>query len=127
MKIVVSTDSHDRWSTPPQIRRLWAGVLVAPIAWATQLMIGYALASTACAAGGRTVLVVLTALAFAGALGGGAIAWRMRRELPDEPEEASDSAARGHFMAIAGLILSLIFAAAIAAQAIPLAMLRPCE
>jgi hypothetical protein len=51
----------------------------------------------------------------------------MRRELPDKREQASDSAGRGHFMATVGLLLSVTFAAAIAVQVIPVALLPPCE
>jgi hypothetical protein len=124
---VVSDDSRDRWSTLPEIRSLWAGVLVAPVAWALHLLIAYALSNTACATPGTWVLAAVTGGAFAASLGGGYVAWRMRSSLPHEPEEASDSLGRARFMANGGLILSALFAGAIAAQAIPLALLRPCE
>jgi hypothetical protein len=124
---MVSIDASDRWSTGPRVYALWAGVLLAPIAWALQLTIAYAMADSVCTAPGTILYYVLTGGALAAATAGGVIAWRVRQQPYDTSEEAADSVGRGRFMALSGMLLSLVFGLAIVAQTIPLLMLPPCR
>lgn len=124
---MVETHPRDRWSTPPHIVRLWMGVLLAPAAWAMHFTISYALSGFACAPPQSWGLHLSTVVAAIIALGGGYLGWAVRRETAEEPEGASDSMARGRFMATAGVVMSALFLLVILAQAIPLLLLEPCR
>ena len=116
------TNAADPWSTPPRLYRVWAGVLLAPAAWAVHLTVGYALAAMLCTPSGYLALVALTAIAAAVAAAGGYLAWSLRSKAA---ETGGDSERRGRFMAVAGMLLSVLFLLAILSQVIPLAAL-PC-
>jgi hypothetical protein len=124
---VIRFESTDRWSTAPRIYHLWAGVLLAPLAWALHLGVGYALSAAVCTPPTRWPFFLLSGAAFAVAGTGGWIAWRVRRDTGDEPEDAPDARARGRFMTVAGILLSVMFLLAIAAQTIPMFLLEPCR
>lgn len=122
----LSLDAQDRWSTAPRIYWLWAGVLLPPVAWALHLNIAYAMSAAVCSPPVRWPFFLVSAIALGPALGGGWISWRLRRDTADEPEDAPTSRARGRFMALSGVLLSVIFSLSILAQTIPVLVLEPC-
>ena len=122
----VSLDPNDRWSTAPRIYRLWAGVLLAPLAWTAHLGAAYAMSAAVCSPPASWPFLLLSAAALGVALAGGAIAWGVRDRTADEPEDAPTARARGRFMTLAGILLSAMFSLAILAQAIPIFVLEPC-
>lgn len=127
MNVNISLDPHDRWSTPPRLRRLWMGILLPAAGWVAHLGIMYPLAASACSPSTIWVFFVVSAAALAMALGGGWIARGVRERTADEPEDAPGSRARGRFMALSGLLLSALFSTAIVAQTIPMFLLEPCR
>jgi hypothetical protein len=107
--------------------RLWAGVLVAPLAFLCNLQANYTLAQKLCP-GGRTAPLHFTTLLFLLlALLGGLIAWsnwaRAGQKWPDESEER---VVRNRLMAAVGVMLSLLSALIIIAQWIPQFIFNPC-
>lgn len=120
---------------PVGLRRLWAGVLTAPVAWIVAELLGYYLTSRACdrasaatashAGGTQVVLAVSLGVI---ALGGLSIAianWRAVRA----PSSAGDPPAwgRGQFMALAGVITSALFVLGIVLFALPPFLVNACD
>lgn len=123
----ISLDPQDRWSTAPRIYRLWAGLLLAPLAWAAHLTLVYAMSSAVCSPPVLWPFFLASAAALATAIAGGWIAWGVWKRSEYEPEEAPTSRARGRFMTLGGMLLTGLFAVAIVAQTIPMFVLVPCQ
>lgn len=120
----------------------WFGLLAAPHAWGLQLLVNSAITGYACYphdvpldsplwAGVRTTLAVVEALAVALALAGGWTAWRnwrrTRQEKPGSGQrlmEAGDG--RTRFMAMSGMMVSVLFLVAIVFSWIQFAVLPGC-
>ena len=110
------------------IRALWAGLLLAPVAFLVNLEVAYAFVPTACSA--RNELPVhLTHLAcLLATLFGLLTAWRSWRLTGATwPGEQGDPLARSRFMAGTGLLVSGMFLLVIVAQWIPSLVLDPCQ
>lgn len=110
-----------------ELLRLWAGVLVAPMAFLSNLQANYTLTQKLCP-GGRTSLLHCTTLFFLLlALAGGLIAWsnwtRAGREWPDE---SAERVMRNRLLAAVGVMISLLSALIIIAQWIPQFIFNPC-
>ena len=108
---------------------LWFGGLAGPLAWAAQLAIGYSAEEADCSRGGGSfdsahpvnlavsiTAGVVTVLALAVA----AVIWR-RAGVGDE-----DDRGRVAFMAIGGILVSLLFLALIAVTAVGTMHFDPC-
>lgn len=117
-------------------RRLLAfAVLGAPLAWAAQLVAGYAVEEAACTTGSgvrpvldvdaEPILAGISGLAVVVALLAGAtglVAWRRAGD-----EEPTDDARGGRsFLAAAGALGALVFLIAIAMSGLALVALDPC-
>jgi hypothetical protein len=103
----------------------WIAILVGPLAWLGCLELVYALASTHCERWPGTGLVTIVAvaglLASTGALVG-------RRALAVAPSATSGRGRdRRRFMALLGILASLLFTLVILAAVIPPAILGPCD
>lgn len=104
----------------------WIAILVGPLAWFGCLELVYALASTHCERWPGTGLVTIVAvaglLASAGTLVG-------RRALAAAPfaTVADLGRDRRRFMALLGILASLLFTLVILAAVIPPAILGPCD
>jgi hypothetical protein len=107
--------------------RLWAGVLVAPLAFLCNLQADYTLAQKLCP-GGRTALLHFVTLFFLLlALLGGLIAWRnWARAGQLWPDESEERVVRNRLMAAVGVMISLLSALIIIAQWIPQFIFNPC-
>ena len=88
-----------------------AGVLAGPMAWAVDLQARYALVSYVCANHAGWMMWLISLAAFALALLG----------------VFCSSRVQVRFMALSGMLISGMFALAIAAMAIPDLFLRACE
>src|SRR5690606_9900923 len=113
--------------TAPRIYRLWAGVLLAPVAWAVHLCVIYAMSSFVCTPPVLWPFYLSSGVALLVALAGGWTAWGVWKRTEDEPEEAPTSRARGRFMTLGGLLMTGLFVIAILAQTIPMFLLEPCR
>ena len=121
---------HGYATNPPAGTRitleLWAGVLLAPLAWVGHLSGSYAVATVACGSSPLVFHAITAAmLLLAGA--GFLLAWRVGRHLRDGPEADPERLARRRFMSAAGASLSAGFAFVIVMQSMPPFLLRPCE
>jgi hypothetical protein len=99
--------AEHRFSQPKGIARLWAGLLLAPAAWAVQMGISYALVPALCQAGaGRTAIFIVGFAGLAIALVGVWFAFLNWRDAGKgwraTGKEAVD---RARFMAVTGLLL----------------------
>lgn len=114
--------------------RLWFGVLGAPLAWITQLVLAYSLEEWfGCAPsttdtgqvlgiGVRPAAVLICAVMGAVALVAGLLAWSCLRTAQEGPESR-----RVRWMAIAGLMNSALYGAFILFAAVPPLLLDVCE
>jgi hypothetical protein len=124
----------------PTPTAVWAGITAAPLVWAAQGLIGWWISSQACADGTpgwgswsaatvRLTLVALSAVALLIALAGAIAAYRAfrARRQPDRSTEAFTGEYRLGFMAMAGVLISSIFAVAIVLTAIAVSTVSVCE
>ena len=110
---------------------LWFGLSAAPVAWATQLVAGYAIEEAACSTktdlwlGVEPWIVLLTVtLAALAALGGVAAWWSLRRVRLGRTD---DPRGRLRFMAAVGLGASILFLAGIVLAGLPVVTLNECS
>jgi len=110
----------------------WFAVIAPPLAWATQLVVGYAFQEAGCGRpdsdlwgaglGGLTATVIVVCGVVA-ALGGlaGLAAWRATGAA------SADPLGRVRFMAVAGIASGFVFLLAIVLSGIALVPLDPCD
>jgi hypothetical protein len=131
----VRTDAGDRQHHPPSVlpgtaTRLALGVFLPPFAWAMDLELGVFSLQRVCASGDRGVLHLLSLVAFAVVVLGGALAASAMRELggfATVEEEGDDGvAARTRLFARTGILFALLFALLVVGTAIPRWVLPPC-
>ena len=101
---------------------LWAGIVAGPTAWACDEVVGYTITAHECSTGSVSFLHALTVASLCLCIFGFFCA---RSARPDST--GNIQANRQRFMAIGGMILSISFAIAILATAIPKWMLNPCD
>jgi hypothetical protein len=108
---------------------LWAGVLMAPIAWLIQFEARYALVQSVCARQSRLALHLLSGLFFVIMMAGGIFCWRFwSREGKTAPqEEGSIPHERNVFLSLLGMLSSSLFAVVLIAQTIAQVMVDPCQ
>jgi cytochrome c biogenesis factor len=112
----------------PEIRALWAGVLLAPVAFLLNLELAYAVVPHACSSQNRLPVHLVHLVCLLIALVGGAFALRSWRSCGETwPGEEGGAVSRSRFMAGLGLLLSVLFALVIVAQWIPSFVLSPCQ
>jgi hypothetical protein len=105
---------------------IWAGILVPPLAWASDELAGLILPDWVCDTGHRWVLQAITAAALLVAAGTGWLAWRAFRA-DDGSADGPDVANRRQFMAVLAALLSGFFSLVILAGAVPGLVHRPCD
>jgi uncharacterized membrane protein len=107
----------------------WFGLLAAPLAWATQLVVGYFVTQAACggAGGVRSWTIPLTALAAAVAVGAQVSAFTLYRELQEVEQDAPGPAGRLRFLAVAALVGNVLFFALIALGGLGAIFHVPCR
>jgi hypothetical protein len=124
----VAPDPTQYFSRRKGLLALWAGILLPPFAWFLHQQLSYILVPWACETGRRFILYVVTLAMLLLALGGGLIARQTRQCLGrGEPDEVGGVLARSRFMAVAGVLSSVMFCLAILAQVIPSFILHACE
>lgn len=107
---------------------LWIGIVAGPVAWLVYLQVNYMLVPAACQAGDKTVLSVVTAVAFIAAAVVTSIAWRSwRASGADNDTEEGSALARNRFMALSGLGISALIFLLVIASAIPIFVLGACD
>ena len=124
-----------REQLPVANARLWAGVVLAPVAWSVAELLGYVLVARECDSGTRSMMANAGLTQDVVAIGLGIIAviglviavgnWRRVRE-PSAPNEPP-AWGRAHFMALGGVIASALFVLGIVFFALPPLFLNACS
>jgi hypothetical protein len=130
--------------TPPakssKLGALWFGLLAGPIIWSVYFMVGYGLVEFVCKLGllgfnllglsaVSVIITGLTLVALLATLYGGFLAYRKWQQLKrDEADQVNRGRAEESrvFMALAGVLLSGLFALLILLTGLPALVLRPC-
>lgn len=124
----METATEKHFSKGGGLLELWTGMLAGPIAWLLQLQTNYILAQLVCSRTSHVMLHVITVVALLLAAGGGLIAWRSWQQAGREwPGESEGVVPRSRFMAVVGLLTSVMFFLVILAQGIPSFILNPCQ
>jgi hypothetical protein len=123
---------------PVGLKRLWVGVLAAPVAWLLMEMVGYYLAARSCEPGTggvpllgtahpRVTQVIIDVAAAIVALIGLTTAVRSWRALPQPGREATPELGRAHFMAFVGVLVSVLFFGGILLFGLPPFFVNACS
>lgn len=123
---------------PVDRTRLWLGVLLAPGAWLVVEGLGYVVAARLCAldalgadtthpAAPSYVQLLICAVGFVAALVGLWIAARNLRANAAVADDETPARGRARFMAMAGVIVSVLFAGSILFYALPAFVLDACH
>ncbi|HYK41582.1 MAG TPA: hypothetical protein VE007_04275 [Thermoanaerobaculia bacterium] len=110
----------------PADAALWFGIVVPPLAWAANELLGLVLTDWVCDTGRRWPLHLITAVAFLTAASAGWISWQAGVPLEGEPDD-SRIAKRRRFMRTLAMLLTGFFLLVILAGAVPGAVHRPCD
>lgn len=110
---------------------LWTSVLTGPSMWSIGLLVKYLMVHWACESGHQSALLIPAIVTFIGAISSAALGNRMLKEIDTAFEKPAvdvyPSVGRRRFMAISGIVLSLISALGILAQAIPPFVIGACD
>lgn len=128
--------SNDR--PPVTLRRLWAGVLLAPSAWLLAELVGYYLASRSCeplagvplegtAHPAMTQVVLAVVLGLVAIVGLVVAIGNWRAAGPEGGDRWLASFGRAQFMAFGGMIESALFVLGIVFFALPPLFVSPCS
>ena len=108
---------------------LWFAILAAPTAWSVHLSVEYFLTTTQCQLSGGDMTpwmalstAALFVLAFAGLFAGIAAV----RSIDPSAAAENRQLQRRRFMAVLGVLLSLLFIAGLVMATIPIVFLEPC-
>jgi hypothetical protein len=111
-----------------ELRVLWTGLLLAPIAFLIDLEVAYALVPTACSTRNQLPVHLSHLACLVLALFGGFTAVRCWRATGSTwPGEQGGPLARSRFMAGIGMLMSALFVLLIIAMWIPSFILDPCQ
>jgi hypothetical protein len=108
---------------------LWFGLLAGPIAWIIHLQTSYSLVIWVCKSGHEMALHILSLCCLLLAIGGALVAWAQFNACELTPAARSRDEgliARSRFMALMGMMNSVLFALIIIAQGIPSFIISPC-
>ena len=104
---------------------LWLGIVVPPLAWAADELVGLVFSDFVCDSGHRWLLHAVTAGAFLLAAAAGAISWRAGAD--GGSEEGGRVGDRRRFMRRIGGLTTVFFLLVIVAGAVPGLLHRPCD
>jgi hypothetical protein len=122
------TSSEVSGSTPFSTLALWFGVLGGALAWTVHLLLSYALVAPACVVDNAWLLHAVTVGTLVPTALAGLVsyrAWQRHRADARSGVRGEESGWR-RFMALAGLVLSVLFGLAIVLEGLPVAILSPC-
>ena len=124
----MTVDSDTGVRDARQIAALWAGVLLPPLAFLSNLGLGYALVPRECVSTNPLVIHLTHLVFLLLAVFGGWIGWREKQGPHYEPTgDPEGSAGRVALMAKAALMGGVMFSLVIVAQWIASVMLDPCR
>ncbi len=107
---------------------LWAGLVIAPTAWALSQEANFALAPLACGAMAKPTLILISIISLALIAVSGLLSWtQLRLPVKDSVGQMIPVTPRRRGMALSGVLLSGLFFLVVLAQAIPNVMMVGCE
>jgi hypothetical protein len=110
------------------ILALGSGFFVGPFSFLLHLQLNYMLVSWACATGRSFVLHLVTLGTVLLTAGAAILAWRNWQETGREwPSDSGGVVSRSRFLAVLGLLLSVLFLLTIIAQWMATLVLSPCQ
>lgn len=110
-----------------QIRGLWIGLLLAPIAFLVNLEVAYALVPAACSSRNELPIHLVHLACLLLTLYALLSAWHSWKAAGTTSPAEEGGLARSRFMAGTGLLVSAMFMLVIVAQWIPSLVLDPCQ
>lgn len=111
----------------PGERALGFGLLGGPLAWLLQLAVSYPLVPLVCVVGWDMVFHLVTLVTALLALAAGTVAWQSWQWVREEPHDGVTRDARKRFMALSGVLFSVLFFVIILAQWLPVFFLSSCD
>jgi uncharacterized membrane protein YidH (DUF202 family) len=119
-----ATETRD----PPVSRAaLWFAFLGGPVAWTARLLASYPLVSVACRMGSPAILNAITAVTAAVGIAAAVTGWLAYRRVRDAAHAGlGDPNARARFMALGGVLISIIFTFAILNEGMSVLLQDPC-
>jgi O-antigen/teichoic acid export membrane protein len=122
------TDPRTEIVEARRIRALWAGLLLAPVAFFVNLELGYLLVRPSCSRDHALPIHAVHTVSLVLALFGLSIAWRSwQSEGTRWSDDEGGPVARTRFMAGLGVTLSALLVLTLVAQWIPTFVLSPCQ
>lgn len=109
---------------PVPLTALWFALLGGPLAWSAHLLGSYPLVPLACRTGSTAPLIILTLCTAAIALAAAGTGWWAYRRAPGGEDTGRS---RPAFMALAGLLLALLFTFAVVLEGLPALLQDPCS
>jgi hypothetical protein len=124
----LATEAHREFKQTGGNVALWAGLLLAPVAWGAQQGALYTMVPWACATGHAVVMHAVSVAAVLVAATGALVSWRnwTRAGRTESDDERGGARARSRFLAVSGLVASLFFIVVIIAQWSASFVLHPC-
>lgn len=99
-----------------------------PVIWAARFMASYILVPVACRNGSTLLLHLVTGAALAATAGAGLVAWRRWRQVGGGTQLDLDGvAARTRFLAVTGMLSSILFIIVTVAEWLASVMVSPCQ
>ena len=132
----------DHMPSRPRLPALWFGLFGAPAAWTVMFMVSYAMSAHSCyphdtplstptlgGLRGLIAAVMMGAIVVAAAAGAVALAaWRATNdEVPGIEGARASHEVRAHWMALGGMLVSILFLFLIALSGVPVLMVPPCS
>jgi hypothetical protein len=126
--LLIGSESETEGTSPQENAALWIGVLGSAIVWAIQLQTSYAMVPWACSSGHRWILPFVSLAFVIMATVPGIVSWKIwrRTSASRTTERETAGAGRRRFMAMLGMMDSVIFVLLILAQGLPVFFIHPC-
>jgi hypothetical protein len=125
---VVVTTTAAAYDGDSRLAPLWSAFFAAPLAWAIDQGVGYAVMKPVCAGQARPLLLLLSAACLGVTAIAGAYALRVGRRLhATAAEDGGRHRDRDYFLAILAVALNALVALLVVTAAIPQLVVSPCE
>jgi hypothetical protein len=105
---------------------LWTGWLVGPVAWTLHLMVSYLMVEWVCETGGEWALHAVTLATALMAAAGAWVAWGQWTAAGRQWPRGGGGIERVRFMAVSGVVISVLMLLIILAEGVPNFILNPC-
>jgi hypothetical protein len=126
MAVIETPAAHDYWEHRGQYL-LMTAFLLAPAAWGTNELVGYALVKPVCANGHKILLTGVALGTFAMAVAGVWIGWSCFAQLRGASDKGGRRIDRSYFLALVAIGFNALIGLLILTAAISPLLMNPCE